>query len=218
MMQKKLTVAVFGATGLIGSHLIELLSKNENVNSIKVLSRKPLVLNHPKITNTVTESFTLEVIRQIVEQCDVAFCAIGTTQNKVKGNKQLYQSIDYQIPVNIAKACEEHKVTQLHIVSAVGANAESNNFYLSLKGRMERDVSHYNIPTVYFYRPSLLLGQRNEKRFGEKLAQRIMPIFNWATPSKYQAIEGYQVADAMLHFSINPKVGNHILHYKEMIS
>lgn len=216
MTDKKIQVALFGATGLIGNHLTQLFIADDTISSVKVLSRKSLELKHPKIKNTIAENFTLEAIEEIVNDCDVVFCAIGTTRKKVNGDKKRYESIDYQIPLDIAKASEAQNIAQLHIVSAIGADAKNRSFYLSLKGRMERDVSQFQIPSIYFYRPSLLLGDRKEKRFAENLAQRIMPLFNWATPNKYKAISGKVVAKAMLQCARNPIIGRHVMHYLDM--
>jgi uncharacterized protein YbjT (DUF2867 family) len=215
-MNTKKTIGIVGATGLIGSHLLEMLCESQEVISIHVLTRKPLNHKNNKIKEFQRDVFSLEVIYEALLGCDVVFCAIGTTQKNVKGDRNLYEKIDYQIPMDIAKSCEKLSIQQLHIVSAVGANANSNNFYINLKGRMEQDVSSCKIDGIFFYRPSLLLGQRNEFRLGEWLAQKIMPIFNVVIPAKYKAISARDVAKSMFKQSLKNQNETLVLHFTEM--
>ena len=209
-------VGIVGATGLIGSQLLEILCESQEVNTIHVLTRKSLNQKNDKIIEFQREDFSSESIYEALVGCEVVFCAIGTTQKNVKGDRTQYEKIDYQIPLDMAKSCEKLSIQQLHIVSAVGADAKSNNFYINLKGRMERDVANCKIDGIYFYRPSLLLGQRKEFRLGEWLAQKIMPFFNVVIPSKYKAISAGDVATAMFKQSQKNHKGKLVLHFTEM--
>lgn len=215
-MNTKKKIGIIGATGLIGSQLLEILCESLEVISIHVLTRKPLDQKNNKITEFQRDVFSPEAILEALEGCEVLFCAIGTTQKNVKGDRNLYEKIDYQIPMDIAKSCEILSIQQLHIVSAVGADAKSNNFYLNLKGRMEQDISNCKIDGIFFYRPSLLLGHRNEFRLGEWLAQKIMPIFNIMIPSKYKALSARDVAKSMFKQSLKNQNGTLVLHFTEM--
>ena len=152
--------------------------------------------------------------------CAVVFSAVGTTQKKVKGDKNAYRKVDFDIPVNAAKAAAKFGVYSFSLVSSVGANAaNNNNFYLKLKGIVEEAVSKESIPQLHIMRPSMLLGDRKEKRIGESIAAVLMPVFSiflfgkWA---KYKAIKAEDVAKAMLQASKSPVKGIHIYEYEEI--
>ena len=119
---------------------------------------------------------------------------------KKAGSKAIFTTVDFDIPVWLAKTAEKNKINKLLIISSVGANAKSNNFYLATKGKMEQAVSEYRIPNIYFFRPSMLLGERNENRFSEKLTQKIMKATGFlmlGKLKKYKSIPASIVAKSM---------------------
>jgi len=190
---------VIGATGLIGSHLLELLLADDNFDSVRILLRRPFDLTHPKLEKKLVDFSDMESFRLALEDSDVIFCAIGTTQKKVKGDKSAYRKVDFDIAVNAAQLGKLCGCETFVLVSAVGANSQSNNFYLKLKGETEEAVKATGIKSIHIVRPSLLLGDRKEFRLGEKMAQWVMPVFSFLTPKKYRPIHAKKVAEMMIN-------------------
>ena len=214
---KKIEAAVFGATGLIGSKLIEFLKKDVNFKKIHLVLRSPAEFKDENVKIHKIDLFKKSEILNSLNTSKVVFVAIGTTLSKVKGNKDKYRRIDFGITKDIADSCKELGIDKLILVSSSGANLKSKSFYLNLKGSIEKYVTDLNLKSVSILRPSLLLGKRNEKRFVEKLAQIAIPKISFFMPSKYKAIKAETVAKAMLQLSITESKGVKIFHYKEII-
>ena len=198
---KKIEAAVFGATGLIGSKLIEFLKKDVNFKKIHLVLRSPTEFKDENVKIHKIDLFKKSEILNSLNTSKVVFVAIGTTMSKVKGDKEKYKRIDFGITKDIADACKEFGIDKLILVSSSGANLKSKSFYLNLKGSIEKYVTDLNLKSVSILRPSLLLGKRNEKRFVEKLAQIIIPKISFFMPSKYKAINAESVAKAMLQLT-----------------
>tara|TARA_B100001121_G_scaffold11842_1_gene10038 strand:- start:114 stop:797 length:684 start_codon:yes stop_codon:yes gene_type:complete len=214
---KKNEVAVFGATGLIGSILIKYLKQFSKFKKINLVLRSPVDLKGENVKIHKIDLFKKSEILHSLNTSKVVFVAIGTTLSKVKGNKEKYRRIDFGITKDIADSCKELGIDKLILVSSSGANLKSKSFYLNLKGSIEKYVTDLNLKSVSILRPSLLLGKRNEKRFVEKLAQFVIPKISFFMPSKYKAIKAETVAKAMLQLSITESKGVKIFHYKEII-
>jgi len=189
---------LIGATGLIGSHLLELLLNDEYFDTVRILVRRPFELNHPKLEKKLVDFSDKESFRLALEESDVIFCAVGTTQNKVKGDKDAYRKVDYDIAVNAAQLGRLCGCETFVLVSSVGANPKSNNFYLKLKGETEEAVKAAGFKNVYIMQPSLLLGNRKESRLVEKIAQCVMPVVSFLIPAKYKPVKTSNVAKAMI--------------------
>ena len=214
---KKKEVAVFGATGLIGSILIKYLKQFSKFKKINLVLRSPVDIKGENVKIHKIDLFKKSEILHSLNTSKVVFVAIGTTLSKVKGNKDKYRRIDFGITKDIADSCKELGIDKLILVSSSGANLKSKSFYLNLKGSIEKYVTDLNLKSVSILRPSLLLGKRNEKRFVEKLAQIAIPKISFFMPSKYKAIKAETVAKAMLQLSITESKGVKIFHYKEII-
>ena len=214
---KKNEVAVFGATGLIGSILIKYLKQFSKFKKINLVLRSPVDIKGENVKIHKIDLFKKSEILHSLNTSKVVFVAIGTTLSKVKGNKDKYRRIDFGITKDIADSCKELGIDKLILVSSSGANLKSKSFYLNLKGSIEKYVTDLNLKSVSILRPSLLLGKRNEKRFVEKLAQTAIPKISFFMPSKYKAIKAETVAKAMLQLSITESKGVKIFHYKEII-
>ena len=214
---KKIEVAVFGATGLIGSILVKYLKQFSKFKKINLVLRSPIDIKDENVKIHKINLFKKSEILNSVNTSKVVFIAIGTTMSKVKGDKEKYRRIDFGITKDIADACKEFGIDKLILVSSSGANLKSKSFYLSLKGSIEKYVTDLNLKSVSILRPSLLLGKRNEKRFVEKLAQIIMPKISFFMPSKYKPIKAEKVARAMLQLSNTDSKGVKIFHYKDII-
>jgi len=209
-------VTLFGASGLIGSYLLKYLLKDSEVHLINIISRKPFYLKHDKINNIVIDFTDLNSFSICTKKSDAVFVSIGTTMAKVNGNKSEYRKIDFDIIFNIAKACKKNSVKNLLFVSSLGADSNASSFYLSLKGDIEDAVEKLKLTSTSIFRPSVLLGNRNEARFMERIAQLIMSYLIIFIPSKYKPIDADIVAKSMVNTSKNPKPGFNLYHYKEI--
>lgn len=210
---------LIGATGLVGGLLLEKLLNDPLFTHIRLISRRTTGIKSPRLEETLIDFDDETQFRQAVTAADVLFCCTGTTQKKVKGNQQAYRKIDFDIPVRAAGFCAEQHIEKYILVSSVGANAASKNFYLRLKGETEAAVLQQNIDTVYIMRPSMLLGKRNEFRVLETAGQPLMQLFSYllvGSLSKYKAIQAKDVAAAMLSAAARTDTGEFICHYKEM--
>ncbi len=199
-MKKK--AIILGATGLTGSHLLELLLNDPNYDVVKVFTRKKLSIAHPKLEEHIIDLLKLsDYATQFT--ADVVFCCIGTTKAKTP-NKDLYRAIDYGIPVEAAKLAKQNNIDHFIVISALGAKAQSKVLYSKLKGEMERDVLAQQIEHTHLLQPSLIVGNRNEKRIGEDLSKHIMKLFGFLIPARYKMIEAKTIAKAMAQIARKP--------------
>lgn len=212
------TAVVLGATGLIGSHVLEDLLNDDSFSTVKALVRRPLPFTHPKLQTLVTDFSNYEAYRQNLGRGDCIFCCIGTTNAKVKGDKRLYRTIDFDIPVNAARFGKEAGYNQFLLVSAIGANSKSRIFYSRLKGEVEEVIDSFQFRSFHLFQPSFLLGNRKEQRTGESIFKIIAKGLAFITPAKYKPIEAAAVAKAMLKAAKEAKQGKHVYTYSEIIS
>lgn len=213
-----MTATIIGSTGLIGNFLLNELLNDNYYDTVKILIRRPIEFTHPKLEKKIVDFNDSDSLLVALSNSDVIFCSIGTTQKKVNGDKDAYRKIDFDIPVNIARFSKMTDCEKFILVSSVGANSKSNNFYLKLKGEVEDTVNEIGLNSTHIMRPSLLLGDRKEKRMGEGISKKIMPIFSFLIPSKYKPIHGKDVAKAMVSASKYEKEGAFVYHYADMKS
>jgi len=209
-------VTLFGATGLIGGYLLEFLLKDSEIHLINIVGRNPFHLQHDKINNIVIDFEDVSSISNSITGSEAVFVSIGTTMSKVNGDKIMYKSVDFDIIFNIANACKQKNINQFIYVSSLGANPNSSNFYLRLKGEIDEAVAKLNLNSTYIFRPSILLGKRNESRPGEKIMQFVMPLLDFMIPSNSKAIKAEDVAKSMLNTIKNYKSGLHIYQYNQI--
>ena len=199
----KKNAIILGATGLTGAHLLDLLLKDSDYDRVKVFTRKKLTNSHPKIEEHLVDLLKLSD-HAIEFTADVVFCCIGTTKAKTP-DKALYRAIDYGIPVEAAKLCKQNSINQFIAISALGANSKSKVFYSQLKGEMERDVLAQHIKNTHLLQPSLIVGDRKEKRMGEDFSKYFMKIFGFLIPARYKMIQAKTIAQAMVQLARNPR-------------
>jgi uncharacterized protein YbjT (DUF2867 family) len=212
---------VIGATGLIGNFLVEELLKNDVFSIVKTLTRRPMKLIHPKLQQEIVNFNDLNDFKQKLGTGHTIFCCIGTTQKKVKGDKEAYKKVDFDIPVNAAQIGIEKGFKKYLLVSAIGANENSSNFYLQLKGKTENSIKKLPFQSISIFRPGQLLGKRNEKRMGERILQpvtRILSYFLFGSLKKYRSINARDVAKAMVKQSKQNSQGVHYFEYDQMIN
>lgn len=215
------TAVVIGASGLIGNNLVRELLREDVFKKVRVLVRREINIIHPKLQQEIVDFNDINDYTGKFGFGDVIFCCIGTTQKKVKGNKEVYTRIDFDIPVNAARMGIVNQFKKFLIVSSIGANENSINFYLKLKGKTENALQQFPFESLSIFRPSILLGDRNEIRPGEKIMQSIMKaasVVFMGSLKRYRAIDASVVAKAMVNESKRNNPGIHILDYTDMIS
>jgi len=190
------TAILLGATGLTGGVLLDYLLTDETFTKVIIFGRSSCGKTDDKIEEHLGDLFHLEAFSEVFTG-DVVFCCIGTTKSKTP-DKETYKKIDYGIPVAAAKLSKQNGIDTFEVISAMGADASSGTFYNRVKGEMERDVLDVGIKNTHIFQPSLLGGDRDEKRFGERMAQVAMSAFSFLVPKKYKIIEPETIAKAML--------------------
>ena len=197
---------IAGATGLVGSELVSLLIENNYYTSVHLLTRRPYHLKHRKIADHVIDFENLPDFKPEVQIHDVYIC-LGTTIKKA-GSQANFIKVDLDYVVNVAKWAKQNNVEKLAFISSIGANAESKNFYLSVKGKAENALKIVELPYLAILRPSLLLGKRNESRFAETMGKYIFSILGplfMGKLKRYKAVEAKLVAKAMLYYTVHPE-------------
>ena len=208
--------AIIGASGLIGGCLVgELLQSADN--KITLITRRSLGLSNSRIHEVIVDFTNQSALNEALKGIDAVFIAIGTTQKKMKGDLVAYRKVDYDIPVAVAQACVINNVPKLLMVSSVGADSSSSNFYLRIKGEVEQAIEKMPIQYIGIFQPSLLMGNRNEFRLGERISQLIMPIFSFVIPSKYKPIAAKSIAKAMIREAIQDQKGVKRYTYTDII-
>lgn len=196
------TAAILGSTGMIGTCLFDLLLKDDYFSTVRILVRQPMPKTIAKMEVKLVNYDDAESIKLALEGTDVIFSCIGTTQKSVKGDKELYRKIDFEIPLRAARLGSEAGCKKFIFVSSVGANSRSSTFYLKLKGELEDALQSVGLDAIHIMQPSMLLGQRKEHRGGENMLQGFMkfvsPLFIGGM-RKYKAIPGKTVAIAMMN-------------------
>jgi len=192
------TAIVIGATGLIGKHLTNLLFDNPDYSTVKVFVRRSLNTSNPKLEEHLVNFDKIDNWKSIITGDDL-FSAMGTTIRKA-GSKEAQYKIDVTYQYEFAKAAAENGVSSYFLVSSSGANAKSKLFYMRIKGELEEKVKLLPFNKIRIFRPSLLIGERDEKRFGEKAAERLLKIVVPLFPflKNQRPIEGEKVARAMI--------------------
>ena len=200
----KKTAIILGATGLTGTILLQKLIEDDRYDSIKLFSRSKMEGLPKKVTQFIGDLLKLEQFKADF-RADEVFCCIGTTAKKTP-NKVLYKQIDYGIPLTAAKLSKENNINTFLVISAMGSNKESSVFYNRTKGEMEYDVLQQNIKNTVVLRPSLIGGERNERRILEKIGlfvfKIIQPLFIGKL-KKYSIINAESIAQTMINLANN---------------
>lgn len=199
------TALLFGASGFVGSFLLHEMLDSPGYGQITAVVRKPLGFSHPKLKVLVGDSQSLSGLRKDLEGEEV-FIAVGTTKKKTPDRGEYYR-IDHDYPVLAAAAAKERGAKSLLVVSAVGANPGSGVFYTRTKGEMERDLIALDFEHTHIFRPSIIMGERPEKRPLEKLLIGACSLLNpllLGSLRRYRGIKAEEIARAMLRAAARP--------------
>jgi uncharacterized protein YbjT (DUF2867 family) len=201
---KKRTAILLGATGLTGSYLLKMLLEDERYGTIKLFSRSSVNIEHSKIQEYLGDILHLENFGHEFF-ADEVYCCIGTTKSKTP-DVEKYKQIDHGIPVAAATLCVKNNIPTFIVVSALGADTKSSIFYNRIKGHMEEDVLALRITNTYILEPSMIGGERNERRTGEWIAKQVFKVFNGILTGplkKYRSIHPETIAKAMIWVASN---------------
>ncbi|WP_028777220.1 NAD-dependent epimerase/dehydratase family protein [Shimazuella kribbensis] len=198
---------ILGASGLVGNTLTNLLCNDIAYDEIHILVRRSLNFAHDKLIEHVINFEHLSSYSSLFEVNDV-FCCLGTTMKRAKTKEAFYQ-VDHDYVLEAAKLASIHHAKFL-VVSSMGADPHSMFYYSRVKGEMERSLQSLNLPVLYIFRPSLLLGYRAEFRFGETL---VTPVSKWLLRGplvRYKPNHAKTVANAMCTAAKLSNTGTHI--------
>jgi len=201
-----------GASGLTGGKLLDLLLADPDIGQVSVLVRQTLPINPPKLRQHVIDFNELEARRELI-QGDIVFCCLGTTIRQA-GSQAHFKTVDYFYPLTLAMLAKMNGIKRFAAISSLGANAESGNFYLQVKGQLERALLALDFEQLILVRPSLLLGERKQLRPAERIgaaAGKLAGPLLCGPLRRYRPIDADVVAWNLLDTAIHNGPGQHTL-------
>lgn len=205
-MSNKAVIA--GASGLIGSKLLEILLHEPYYDEVLILVRNELPVSNKKLVQLVIDFEKLDDHAAAITG-HAFFCCLGSTIKKTPDLAE-YRKIDHDYPLKLAQLAKRNSVEQYHLVSSIGANSESSNFYTRTKGETEADIEKVGIKCLHIYQPSFLAGPRKESRPREQFFLGLMKIIDpllVGNLAKYRSIPAATVARAMFNESTKKQEG-----------
>lgn len=196
---------VVGATGLTGTSLIEQLCENDDYVSVIVIARRELQYKHPKLEVKIRNFDTLE--ERDIEFAHELYCCLGTTIKKA-GSREAFEKVDFEYPLAIASLAKKRGIPHMLVITAMGANEQSSIYYNRVKGKLEQALMELGLQRLSIIRPSLLVGQREEFRFGEKLGETVLKLIKpllIGPLKRVRSIDASQVAKAMIVIALHGK-------------
>jgi uncharacterized protein YbjT (DUF2867 family) len=206
------SVALLGATGLVGRYTLEFLTRDPFFERVVVLARRKFAeATAPRVEAHIVDFDRLEE-RPDLFGVDQVICALGTTIKAVGGAKQKFRDVDYGIPLASAKIAAQKGARHFLLVSAMGASTRSRFFYSRVKGELEDALRSLPFHSLTIVRPSLLLGDRAERRWGEELAKR----FGYLLPLRYRPVQARDVAAVLVRAARKDAPGMSIIESDEI--
>lgn len=199
---------VAGGSGVVGARLLRHLLDDPRVGRVTAVGRRPLSERHARLVSVVADVTDAASIGRVCpDEVDVAVCCLGTTMRQA-GSQAAFRAVDHDAVVAFADAAKRHGAQRFVLVSSMGANAASSNFYLRTKGEAEDDVEKRGFPSFVTARPSILddEGARRDRRLGEKLGLAVMGLLAPVVgpQSRYAAIKADVVARALVRLAFEP--------------
>lgn len=218
MPSARRTALIAGATGLVGQACLARLLAATEFSRVIALVRRPLEIVSPRLQVEVVDFDHPEQMRPF--DVDAAFCALGTTIARA-GSQAAFRAVDYGAVLAVADLAAQGAARDFVLVSSVGADASSGNFYLGVKGEAEAAVARRPFRAVHVLRPSLLLGDRQESRPAEAVFRRVAPLFNpllLGPLRPYRAVAAEVVGAAMVEAVLEGTEGHRILFYDTIVA
>jgi uncharacterized protein YbjT (DUF2867 family) len=209
MNQLPKSLLLFGATGLVGQHVLQLALSDSRIARIIAPTRKSLEV-HTKLLNPVIDFDHLPTDANWWH-ADAVVCALGTTR-KQAGSEAAFRAVDFGLVLDLAKYARTAGTKVFVLNSSLGADSGSSNAYLQVKGDVERAVQALGFESLTIVRPSLLDGgPRLERRFAEELGITLSRAFNLLIPKRYRAVKTHDVALCMLEQALQAKPGTRVI-------
>ena len=198
------TALIFGSSGLVGKNLLNQIINNSNYSKVKIFVRSSLEISDQKVEIINTDFKDLEIVKSRIIGDDCFFC-IGTTK-KNSSDKSEYRRVELDLPKKIAQISKSNNVKTFIFVSSGFADPKNSADYLKFKGLVEEEIKSLNFEKIGILRPSFLLGNRKEKRIGEKIGilifKLLSPIFVGPL-RKMKPIHSDIVANSMIKIANN---------------
>jgi uncharacterized protein YbjT (DUF2867 family) len=208
------TAVIAGASGLVGQECLRLLLNR--YPSVTSLVRKPTGRQHLRLIERRIDFDRIDTI-EIPHGAHV-FSALGSTIKKA-GSEAAFRRVDFDYPKMLAERAAA-AAARFMLVSSVGADRTSGNFYLRVKGELEEAIAKMPLEAALFFRPSVLIGDREEKRAGEGIGIVVARALSFVLAGplrKYRAIPAGTVAEAMVSAANSAENGVRIYHYDDML-
>jgi uncharacterized protein YbjT (DUF2867 family) len=207
-----------GATGLVGSHVLDLALSDIRISKIVVLTRSAITLDpntKPKLEIIQTD---FEDLPQSANwwQVDSVICTLGTTIRKAK-TKEQFRRVDYDYPLAVANIARQHNASSFVLNSSMGANVSSRFFYNQVKGDIEAALTKLDFPSITIVRPGLIEGDRKEKRFGEQIMVGVLKIFGVILPKAMRLNPARKIAQLMIKSALQQKQGIEIIRSDQLL-
>lgn len=205
MVQMGKVVVVLGATGVVGKALVLQLIQDYRYDQIHLIGRTALYFDHYKIKETLYTDLE-KGLKEHPINGDHLYCCLGSTKAKTPKIED-YKKVDVALPLLACSQAKEARFEAVVVVSSLGANAHSKNFYSQMKGEMEHEIQALDLPKIHFVQPSLILGDRKEFRMGELIIKGLMRslFFLWRGPLKeYKPIQAKDIAKAIIWLANTP--------------
>ncbi len=212
------TAAVLGASGLVGGFCLRALVDDADYTRVLTFGRRELpALTRAKVAQRVADLASLSA--EDFRGAQDVFCALGTTIRKA-GSQEAFRKVDLELPLRAAQEAQKAGAEQFIVVSSVGADPNSKNFYLRTKGELEAELARLPFRVVHILRPSLLVGKRQEFRLGESIAMAIAPALDLAALGplrRYHSIRAEIVGKAMAGAARQGACGTSVYEYDAIV-
>ncbi|HXH31510.1 MAG TPA: NAD(P)H-binding protein [Bacteriovoracaceae bacterium] len=200
---------IIGATGLVGTELLKKILNDNSFDGVTSISRRRPQQEHPKLTQVIVSTLEDLPLRAVDLQGEVYFCCLGTTI-KAAGSQQQFRKIDQRAVGDFARIAKNHQAKSFVLVSAQGAAPGSKIFYSRVKGEVEQELNALGLASLTIFRPSLLIGDRKEKRPAERFLINLFKILSPVLPAsvlKRAGTEVSQLADRMIELAVSSRPG-----------
>lgn len=201
--RRRLTALLAGATGLVGSECLQCLLGQDTYSRVLVVTRRELdeQAANSKLRPIVTEFDQLESLSEELV-ADHVFCALGTTMRKA-GSREQFRMVDLEYPLRLAQIARAGGARHFSLVSAMGASRSSPFFYSRVKGELEQSLRDLDWPSLAIFRPSVIAGDRQESRPGERVGERLLRM----APARWRPVEASDIAAAMVRVALEEPPG-----------
>ena len=208
-------ILLLGASGLVGKNVLAQAFTHPAIANVVAPTRRPLA-PHPKLINPVSDHLESLLSEGVAWGIDGVVCALGTTISKA-GSKEAFRGVDYVLPLAFARSAHEQGAETFVLVSASVASVSSAIFYPRVKGEIERDIELVGFKSLTIVRPSLIGGEREEPRFREGIALRVMSLFAPILPKKFHVNPAPTIAAVCLGAITTAEPGRHFRYAESLV-